>query len=68
MKLIKLSPKQKQKKQIFNTNFNCPNYINQLYLGQDFPMKNIILKELKQKRASYLAQDKKKKPLLYKFY
>jgi hypothetical protein len=59
-KIICLKKKHICRKQTFNLNFNHQNYINQLYLNEDFSEKNIILKELKKKLQSYLAQDKKK--------
>ena len=39
---------------------NQVNYINNIFLGTDFPEKSLILKELKSKLSSYKQQDKKK--------
>jgi hypothetical protein len=39
---------------------NQVNYINNIFLGTDFPEKLLILKELKSKLSSYKQQDKKK--------
>ena len=59
-KIICLKKKSIQRKKTFDLSFNHQNYINQLYLNEDFPEKNTILKELKKKLHSSLAQDKKK--------
>ena len=59
-KIICLKKKSIQRKKTFDLSFNHQNFINQLYLNEDFSEKNIILKELKKKLQSYLAQDKKK--------
>ena len=50
----------KLRKKHFNLNYNHQNYINQLYLNEEFPEKKTIIKELKRKMTSYLMQDKKK--------
>ena len=39
---------------------NQVNYINNIFLGTDFPEKKLIINELKSKLASYKQQDKKK--------
>ena len=39
---------------------NQVNYINNIFLGTDFPEKSLIIKELKSKLSSYKQQDKKK--------
>tara|TARA_B100000902_G_scaffold399155_1_gene468675 strand:+ start:800 stop:1372 length:573 start_codon:yes stop_codon:yes gene_type:complete len=39
---------------------NQINYINNIFLGLDFPEKSLILNELKTKLSSYKQQDKKK--------
>ena len=39
---------------------NQVDYINNIFLGHDFPEKSIILRELKTKLSSYKQQDKKK--------
>ena len=59
-KIICLKKKSIRRVQTFDLSFNHQNYINQLYLNEDFLEKNTILKELKKKLQSYLAQDKKK--------
>jgi len=59
-KIICLKKKNTKRKKTFDLSFNHQNYINQLYLNEDFPEKNTILKELKKKLNGYLAQDKKK--------
>ena len=59
-KIISLKKKTIKRKKTFDLSFNHQNFINQLYLNEDFPEKNTILKELKKKLHSYLAQDKKK--------
>ena len=59
-KIICLKKKSIQRKKTFDLSFNHQNFINQLYLNEDFPEKNTILKELKKKLQGYLAQDKKK--------
>ena len=59
-KIISIKKKTIKRKKTFDLSFNHQNYINQLYLNEDFPEKNTILKELKKKLHSYLAQDKKK--------
>ena len=46
-KIICLKKKTIERKQIFDLSFNHQNFINQLYLNEDFPEKNTILKELK---------------------
>jgi len=60
-KVICLKKERACRKQTFDLSFNHQNYINRLYLNEDFPEKNTITKELKKKLSSYLAQDKKKK-------
>ena len=60
-KLIILKKKQMSRKTNFNLTINHQNYINQLYLGENFPEKTTLIKELKKKISSYIAQDKKKK-------
>ena len=60
-KIIILKKKQIPRKKNFNLTINHQNYINQLYLGEDFPEKTTLIKELKKKISSYIAQDKKKK-------
>jgi len=59
-KIICLKKKIKMRKKKYNLNYNHQNYINQLYLNEDFPEKNTIISELKKKLHSYLTQDKKK--------
>ena len=59
-KIISLKKKTIKRKKTFDLSFNHQNYINQLYLNEDFLEKNTILRELKKKLQSYLAQDKKK--------
>lgn len=39
---------------------NQVNYINNIYIGTDFPEKSLIINELKSKLSSYKQQDKKK--------
>ena len=51
------------RKKEYDLSFNHQNYINQLYLNEDFYEKNTIIKELKKKLSGYLAQDKKKNRL-----
>ena len=59
-KIICLKKKSIKRKKTFDLSFNHQNFINQLYLNEDFPEKDTIQKELKKKLQSYLAQDKKK--------
>ena len=59
-KIICLKKKNIRRVKNFDLSFNHQNYINQLYLNEDFLEKNTILRELKKKLQSYLAQDKKK--------
>jgi hypothetical protein len=59
-KIISIKQKTKTRKKNFDLSFNHQNYINQLYLNEDFPEKNTIIKELKKKLQGYLSQDKKK--------
>tara|TARA_Y100000588_G_C14209190_1_gene905970 strand:- start:10 stop:477 length:468 start_codon:yes stop_codon:yes gene_type:complete len=60
-KIINIRDKKlEKKKKHHDLTFNHQNYINQIYLDQNFPEKDTILKELKRKLSSYLAQDKKK--------
>ena len=58
-KIICLKKKNIRRVKNFDLSFNHQNYINQLYLNEDFLEKNTILRELKKKLQSYLAQDKK---------
>ena len=46
-KIISIKQKTKTRKKNFDLSFNHQNYINQLYLNEDFPEKNTIIKELK---------------------
>ena len=48
-KIIILKKKQIPRKKNFNLTINHQNYINQLYLGEDFPEKTTLIKELKKK-------------------
>tara|TARA_B100000945_G_C20040791_1_gene439012 strand:- start:43 stop:507 length:465 start_codon:yes stop_codon:yes gene_type:complete len=59
-KIVSINKKIIPRKREYDLSFNDTNYINQLYLDEDFDKKNTIIKELKKKLSSYLAQDKKK--------
>lgn len=62
-KIVCIKKKTIPRKKEYDLSFNHQNYINQLYLNEDFDKKNTIIKELKKKLSSYLAQDKKKNRL-----
>ena len=59
-KIVSINKKIIPRKKEYDLSFNDTNYINRLYLDEDFDKKNTIIKELKKKLSSYLAQDKKK--------
>ena len=44
-KIISLKKKSIKRKKTFDLSYNHQNFINQLYLNEDFPEKNTILKE-----------------------
>jgi hypothetical protein len=59
-KIVCINKKIIPRKKEYDLSFNDAKYINQLYLDEDFDEKNTIIKELRKKLSSYLAQDKKK--------
>jgi hypothetical protein len=59
-KIVCINKKIIPRKKEYDLSFNDAKYINQLYLDEDFDKKNTIIKELRKKLSSYLAQDKKK--------
>ena len=59
-KIICLKKKSIRRVKSFDLSFNHQNYINQLYLNEDFLEKNTILKELKKSSKAIWRRIRKK--------